>query len=132
MPSTDFVGDFLTRIRNASRAHKDKVTARSSVLTLKIAEILKQEGFIDNFKPFNEGPKNFVRVHLKYMRGKQPALQGLARVSKPGRRVYVGSEEIPRVVGGLGISVVSTSQGVLVDRDARKNKVGGELLCKVW
>ncbi len=132
MTSTDFVGDFLTHIRNASRARKEKVTTRTSGLTLRLAEILKQEGFIDQFKPFSEGNKNFVRIHLRYLRGKQPAIQGIRRVSTPGRRVYVGSEEIPRVVGGLGVSVVSTSKGVLVDREARKARAGGELICKVW
>ena len=133
MTSTDFVGDFLTHIRNASRARKEKVTTRTSRLTLRLAEILKQEGFIDQFKPFNEGNKNFVRIHLKYLGGKkQPAIQGIRRVSKPGRRVYVGSEEIPRVVGGFGVSVVSTSKGIMVDREARKVRVGGELICKVW
>jgi len=132
MTSTDFIGDFLTHIRNASRARKEKVTTRTSGLTLRLAEILKQEGFIDQFKPFSEGNKNFVRIHLRYLRGKQPAIQGIRRVSTPGRRVYVGSEEIPRVVGGLGVSVVSTSKGVLVDREARKARAGGELICKVW
>ena len=132
MPVTDFIGDFLTRIRNASRAGQEKVTPPSSKLTLKIAEILKQEGFIDNFKPFSEGNKHFVRIHLKYLRGRQPVIQGIRRESRPGRRVYVGCSEIPRVIGGLGISLVSTSKGILVDREARKAQVGGELLCKVW
>lgn len=133
MASTDFVADFLTQVRNASRAGKEKVTARTSKLTVRIAEILKEEGFIDNFKFFDEeGNKRFIRIHLKYLRGRQPAIQGIKRVSKPGRRIYVGREEIPRVVGGLGISVVSTSKGVLVDREAKKARVGGELICKVW
>lgn len=130
--STDFIADFLTHVRNASRAGKDKVTTRSSKITMRVAEILKAEGFIDNYKPFSEGNKNFVRIHLKYMRGKQPAIQGIKRVSKPGRRIYVGSGEIPKVVGGLGVSIVSTSRGVLVDREARKVRVGGEVICKVW
>jgi len=111
---------------------KEKVTTRCSHLTVRLAEILKQEGFIDNYKSFNEGNKNFIRIQLKYLRGRQPVIQGIRRVSKPGRRIYVGSEEIPKVLGGLGISVVSTSKGVLVDREARKARVGGELLCKVW
>jgi small subunit ribosomal protein S8 len=132
MPVTDFVGDFLTVVRNASRARKDKVTARASGLTVRLAEILKEEGFIGNFKPFNEGNKRFVRIELRYLRGRQPAIQGLQRVSKPGRRIYIGSDKIPRVVGGLGVAVVSTSKGVLVDREARKAQVGGEYLCKVW
>lgn len=132
MSSTDFIGDFLTRIRNASRAGLEKVTTPTSKLTLRIAEILKEEGFVDNFKPFSEGKKNFVRIQLKYLRGRQPVIQGIRRVSRPGRRIYVGCEEVPRVIGGLGISVVSTSKGLLVDREARKAQVGGELLCKVW
>lgn len=132
MTSTDFIADFLTQVRNASRAGKDKVTTRSSKLAVRIAEILKEEGFIDQYKFFSEGNKRLIRIHLKYLRGRQPAIQGLQRVSKPGRRIYVGCEEIPRVVGGLGISVVSTSRGVLVDREAKKARVGGELICKVW
>lgn len=133
MASTDFIGDFLTRIRNASRAGLDKVAAPSSKITLKIAEILKNEGFVENFKPFTEGKKNFVRIHLKYMKGgRQAVIQGLRRVSRPGRRIYVPCDKIPRVIGGLGISVVSTSKGLMVDREARKAQAGGELICKVW
>ncbi len=132
MPVTDFVADFLTVIRNASRAHKEKVSMPVSNLTLKIAELLKNEGFVDNVKSFTEEKKQFVRVHLKYIHGKRPAIQGLRRISKPGRRRYVAHDEIPRVQGGLGVAIVSTSQGVLTDRDARKSKLGGELLCTVW
>ena len=131
MPVTDFVADFLTVVRNASRAHKEKVTAPASNLTVKIAEILKEEGFVENTKVFTEDNKRFIRLHLKYIR-KKPALQGLKRISTPGRRLYVDSLSIPRVQGGLGVAIVSTSKGVLTDRDARKNKVGGELLCTVW
>ncbi len=132
MPVTDFVADFITVIRNASRAHKDKVSMPVSNLTLKIAELLRSEGFIDNVKPFTEDKKQFVRVHLKYVHGKRPAIQGLRRISKPGRRRYVAHDEIPRVQGGLGVAIVSTSKGLLTDRDARKSKLGGELLCTVW
>lgn len=132
MPVTDFVGDFLTVIRNASNAHKEKVTLPASKLTVKIAEVLKTEGFVDNVKPFTENKKQFVRIHLKYIQGKRPALQGLKRLSKPGRRRYVGSEEIPRVQGGLGVAIISTSKGILTDREARKSKLGGELLCTAW
>ena len=130
--NTDFIGDFLTIVRNASRVKKEKVTTRSSHMAARLAEILKEEGFIGNYKCFNEGNKNFIRVHLKYLRGRHPVIQGLRRVSKPGRRIYVGSEEIPKVLGGLGIAVVSTSKGILVDREARKARVGGEIICKVW
>ncbi len=132
MPVTDFVADFLTVIRNASKAKKDKVTIPASRMTTKIADILKEEGFVDNVKTFSEGKKNFIRIHLKYVSGKQPAIQGLKRISTPGRRVYVNSEEIPRVQGGLGIAIVSTSKGILTDKQARLNKAGGELLCRVW
>ncbi len=129
---TDFIADFLTVIRNASRAKKEKVTARASGLAVRLAEILKDEGFIESYKFFAEGEKRFIRMHLKYLRGKQPAIQGIQRISKPGRRIYVAFEDIPRVLGGLGVAVVSTSRGVLVDREARKARVGGELICKIW
>ena len=132
MPVTDFIADFLTVIRNASKAKKDKVTLNASNTTVKIAEILKEEGFVENVKVFSEGSKRFVRIHLKYTRGKRPAIQGLRRISKPGRRFYIGHDEIPRVQGGLGIAIVSTSRGVVSDREARQAKSGGELLCKVW
>lgn len=132
MPITDFVGDFLTVVRNAARAKKDKVTFRTSHLTTRIAEILKEEGFIENFKAFSEGNRKLIRIHLKYMQGKEPAIRGMSRISKPGIRTYAGSQTLPKVQGGLGIAIVSTSKGVLTDREARKQKVGGEILCKVW
>lgn len=132
MASTDFIGDFLTMIRNGSRARKEKLTAPTSRVTTQIAQLLKEEGFIENYKCFSEGEKNYIRIHLKYMRGRQAAIQGIRRVSKPGRRIYVGAKEVPRVLGGLGVSMVSTSKGILVDREAKKTGVGGELICKVW
>ncbi len=131
MPVTDFVADFLTVVRNASMAKKEKVTVPASNMTTKIAEILKEEGFVESIKPFSEGCKRFIRIHLKYIR-KRPAIQGLKRISKPGRRVYVANDEVPRVQGGLGVAIVSTSKGLLTDHQARKTKVGGELLCAVW
>ena len=130
--STDFIADFLTIVRNATRAHKEKVTARASGLAVRLAEILKEEGFIQDYKCFSEGEKRFLRMQLRYLRGKQPAIQGITRISRPGRRVYVGCDDIPRVLGGLGVAVISTSRGVLVDREARKARVGGEFICKVW
>ena len=132
MASSDFVADFLTVIRNAARARKEKVTSPSSKMTLRIAEILKTEGFVENVKSFEEGNKRFVRIHLRYLRGKKAAIQGLRRVSTPGRRFYVGHDEIPRVQGGLGVAIVSTSKGIVTDREARQNKLGGEILCTVW
>lgn len=132
MPVTDFIGDFLTILRNASQARKEKIVAPASNETIKIAEILKEQGFLENAKVFSEGPKRFIRIHLKYIHGKKPAIQGLRRVSTPGRRAYIGCQKIPRVQGGLGVAIVSTSKGLLTDREARQTKLGGELLCTVW
>ena len=132
MPCSDFVADFLTIIRNAAKAGKDKITLGTSNLTVQVAELLKEEGFIESVKVFTEGKKQFVRIHLKYLRGRKPAIQGLRRISTPGRRVYLGCDRIPRVQGGLGVAIVSTSKGVLTDRKARQANVGGELLCTVW
>ncbi|MBI4394636.1 MAG: 30S ribosomal protein S8 [Candidatus Omnitrophica bacterium] len=129
---TDPIADFLTQIRNASCTGKQSVTIPASKLTLKIAEILKREGFIENFKVGEEGVKRFVRIHLKYSKGKQSAIQSLVRISKPGLRQYVNCQEVPRVLGGLGVAILSTSKGILTDREARTQKLGGELLCKVW
>ena len=133
MACSDFIADFLTAIRNAAQAKKDKLTVPASTLTVRIAEILKEEGFIENVKPFSEGHKNFVRIHLKYLPGgKRAAIQGLKRISKPGLRRYLGYQEIPKVLGGLGVTILSTPRGVLADKQARELKVGGEILCTVW
>lgn len=132
MSRTDFIGDFLTVIRNAARAGKDKVTLPASNISIRIAELLKDEGFINQVKVFEEGKKRFVRIHLKYMAGNKAAIQGMRRISTPGCRRYVGFDEIPKVQGGLGIAIVSTSRGVMADRQAREIKMGGELLCTVW
>ena len=129
---TDFIADFLTQIRNAARAGKVTITVPGSKLTGRIAEILKREGFVENFKMVEEGARKMIRIHLKYIRGKQSAIQSLVRVSKPGLRHYVGSAEIPRVLGGLGVAILSTSKGIMTDREARTAKIGGELICKVW
>ncbi len=129
---TDPISDFLTQIRNASRAGKANLTLPGSKLTLQITGILKQEGFIENYKLVEEGVKKLIRIHLKYVKGKQSAIQSVVRISKPGLRHYVNCEEIPRVLGGLGVAILSTSKGVMTDREARTQKVGGELLCKVW
>lgn len=132
MAQSDFVGDFITVIRNAQKARKDKATIPTSKLTTRIAEILKEEGFITSVKVFSEGCKNFARLQFKYVRGRRPAIQGIRRVSKPGLRKYRGCEDLGRVQGGLGISILSTSKGILSDRQARKEKTGGEVLCTVW
>ncbi|MBU9889758.1 MAG: 30S ribosomal protein S8 [Candidatus Omnitrophica bacterium] len=133
MSRIDFIADYITAIRNAAQAKKEKLTVPASVLTVRIAEILKEEGFIENVKPFTEGNKHFVRIHLKFLQnGKKPAIQGLKRISKPGLRNYVGYQKIPKVLGGLGIAILSTPKGVMSDRQAREQKVGGEVLCTVW
>ena len=130
--ATDPIADFLTQIRNAAKTGKPTVNTPGSKLTIRLAEILKQEGFIDNFKAVAEGPKKWIRIQLKYVKGKQSAIQSLVRISKPGIRQYVNSEEVPRVLGGLGVAIISTSKGIMTDRQARSKKVGGEVICKVW
>ena len=129
--NTDPVADMLARIRNALLARHEAVEIPFSRLKVKIAEILKQEGFINDFSVQNEFPAS-LRVQLKYGEGRKPAIVGMRRTSRPGRRVYVRHKHIPHVLNGMGISIISTSHGVVTDRDARKNAVGGELLCEVW
>lgn len=127
---SDFIADFLTVIRNASQAKHEKVTISTSNLTAKIAEILKREGFIDNYRMIEEGNKRYIRLHLRYI-GKDPAIRSIQRLSKPGRRMYAGYKDLPRVQGGLGIAIISTSRGLVTDKDARRDKLGGELICTV-
>jgi small subunit ribosomal protein S8 len=129
--NTDPVADMLARIRNALLARHEAVEIPFSRLKVKIAEILKQEGFINDFSIQNEFPAS-LRVQLKYGEGRKPAIVGMRRTSRPGRRVYVRHKHIPHVLNGMGISIISTSHGVVTDRDARKNAVGGEILCEVW
>ncbi|HLL52547.1 MAG TPA: 30S ribosomal protein S8 [Myxococcaceae bacterium] len=132
MPVNDPVGDMLTRLRNASNAHHDKVVLPASKLKLEIARVLKDEGFIADYTHHATEPQGEITVMLKYGPDKQPVLQGIRRVSKPGLRRYVAVRDIPRVLGGLGISILSTSKGILVDSEARKQNVGGELLCTIY
>ena len=129
---TDPIADMLTRIRNALQARKDEVDIPASKLKRRIAEILKQEGYIKGFKFIADNKQGVLRVFLKYDDKKQSVITGLKRISKPGRRVYVGKEEIPRVMRGLGIAILTTSRGVMTDREARKLGVGGEVICYVW
>ena len=129
---TDPVADFLTRVRNAIRAKQQKVDVPASKLKLEIARILKEEGYISNFKATEENGQKLVRVYLKYGNGNEAAISNLNRISKPGCRVYVGRTEIPRVLGGLGINILTTPKGVMTGRDARRSGVGGEILCEVW
>ena len=132
MPVNDPVGDMLTRIRNASRAHHDKVMVPASKLKLEIARCLKDEGFLADFVHHDSKPQGELTLMLKYGPDKQPVIQGIKRISKPGLRRYVPVRDIPRVLGGLGISILSTSRGVMGDTEARKQIVGGELICTVY
>ena len=129
---TDPVADFLTRVRNAIRAKQQKVDVPASRLKAEIARILKEEGYISNFKPTEENGQKLLRVYLKYGPNNEATISNLNRVSKPGCRVYVGRTEIPRVLGGLGINILTTPRGVMTGREARKTGVGGEILCEVW
>jgi small subunit ribosomal protein S8 len=129
---TDPIADMLTRIRNAALARHDRTEVPASRLKAAVAEILKSEGFISDVRPSEgDGPRKLTIV-LKYGRDRQSAIDGVRRVSRPGRRVYVAHDRIPRVFSGLGISILSTSRGLMSDREARRQKVGGELLCEVW
>jgi small subunit ribosomal protein S8 len=132
MSLTDPVADFLARVRNAIHARHPKVDVPASKLKLEIARILKEEGYIANYKPMEEEGRKFVRVFLKYSNGNEPVISDLTRISRPGCRVYVGRYEIPRVLGGLGINILTTPRGVMTGREARKQGVGGEILCEVW
>ncbi|MCS7044630.1 MAG: 30S ribosomal protein S8 [Bryobacteraceae bacterium] len=129
---SDPIADMLTRIRNGLKARFPKVDVPASKLKLEIARILKDEGYILNYKIVDEGSHKAIRVYLKYSETGQPAITSLERVSKPGCRVYVGSREIPKVLGGLGISILTTPKGVMTGKEARKQNVGGELLCRVY
>jgi small subunit ribosomal protein S8 len=132
MSFTDPVADMLTRIRNASSARHEKVLVPRSRLKIRIAEVLKEEGFIKDFVVHQDGTQGAITILLKYSADREPAISDIKRVSKPGLRRYVPNDSIPRVLNGMGIAILSTSNGVLVDREARKQKVGGELICTVW
>ncbi|SRR5712691_2020308 len=129
---TDPIADMLTRIRNASGAEHEKVDIPSSQLKLKIANILKEEGFIRNFRLIEDRKQGTLRVYLKYGTGNEKMISGMVRVSTPGRRVYVTVDKIPSILGGMGLAILSTPKGVMTDRQSRKLKIGGELLALVW
>jgi small subunit ribosomal protein S8 len=132
MVMTDPIADFLTRIRNASMAHFERVDVPSSKMKLGIAKLLKEEGYIKNYKLIKDKRQGILRVYLKYDETNAPIIGGLERVSKPSCRVYVRHDRIPPVLSGFGTAILSTSKGVLTDREARKQKLGGEIVCKVW
>ena len=131
MALTDPLGDMLTRIRNGQRAKKDSVLTPGSKLRQRVLDVLQREGYIRGYSEEQMGPAAGIRIELKYFEG-QPAIKHVARVSKPGRRVYSGSTELPRIMNGLGITIVSTPKGVLSDAEAREQNVGGEVLAEVF
>ena len=132
MQITDPVADMLTRIRNANSAKHETVDVPASNLKKAIAQILLDEGYIKSFQIVEDGTQGIIRITLKYLAGKEKVITGLRRVSKPGLRVYAGADELPRVLKGLGIAIISTSKGVMTDKAARANHVGGEVLAFVW
>lgn len=132
MNTTDPIADMLTRIRNANNAKHESVEIPASNMKKQIAQILVDEGYIKSFNVIDDGKQDVIKVFLKYGPNKSKVLQGLKRISKPGLRMYVGKEEIPQVMRGLGVAIVSTSKGVMTDKAARKENVGGEVLAFVW
>ena len=132
MSMTDPIADFLTRLRNGLRAKQAFVEVPSSALKVEIAKILKEEGYILNFKMTEDGKQGVLRVDLKYAADGRPVIDGLKRESRPGRRVYLGKDDIKPVLGGLGVAILSTPRGLVTDKSAKREGIGGELLCTVW
>ena len=129
---TDTIADMLTRIRNANSMGYEEVTVPASKLKVELARILKEEGFIKEYKVVSEGVEKNILLTLKYGNKKERVITGLKRISKPGLRVYVKSDEVPKVLNGLGIAIISTSKGIMTDKQARKDKLGGEVLAYIW
>ena len=132
MTMTDPIAYMLTRIRNAAQAAHEEVTIPASRIKESIARILVEEGFVDAYEVVDVSPQAAIKMRLRYDEGRAPAISGLRRVSKPGRRVYRPATDLPRVLGGLGVAIISTSQGVMTDKEARRARVGGEVLAYVW
>jgi small subunit ribosomal protein S8 len=129
---SDPIADMLARLRNGSLAEHEKVDVPASKLKVRLAEILKEEGLIKNFRVIEDKRQGVLRLYVKYGPNQERVISGLRRVSKPGRRLYVSADRIPSVLGGMGVAILSTSRGVLTDREARRLKVGGEVLCYIW
>lgn len=129
---TDPIADMLTRIRNGNNAKHDSIDIPASNIKRELAQILLAEGFIKGFDYIEDNKQGIIRIDLKYGQNKEKVISGIKRISKPGLRVYVKNDNIPRVLGGLGMAVISTSKGMMTDKDARKSEVGGEVLCYVW
>ena len=132
MSMTDPIADMLTRVRNGLMARLERVDIPSSKVKVSIARILREEGFIKNYKVLKDNKQGVLRIFLKYNNDNTPVIKGLERVSKPSRRVYVGADEIPPVLSGLGLGIITTSKGIMSDREARRQRVGGEIICSVW
>jgi len=132
MMTTDPIADLITRIRNANRANHEKVDIPSSKMKQEVVRLIKEEGFIRNFKVLEDRRQGVIRVFLKYGPNRERIINEVERVSKPGRRIYTPADRIPRVLGGLGVAILSTSQGIMTDRQARRARVGGEVLCYIW
>lgn len=129
---TDPIADMLTRIRNANQAKMKSVDVLLSKVNFNIAKVLKKTGYISGFNVKRENNKGMLRVYLKFTDAKEGVISGIERVSKPGRRIYVGTEKVPKVLNGYGVAILSTSKGIVTDREAREMHTGGEILCKVW
>jgi small subunit ribosomal protein S8 len=129
---TDPIGDMLIRLKNALMARHKSVIVPASKMKLEIARILKEEGYIEDYKYIKEETQPKIEIILKYDENKRPIIAGVKRVSKPGRRIYKGYRDLPKVLDGFGIAIVSTSQGIMTDHEARKRKVGGEVICEIW
>jgi small subunit ribosomal protein S8 len=132
MPTTDPIADFLNRIRNALRTRKPRVDIPYSNVKSELARVLMECNFIHDFVHVDEGPQGYLRVYLKYVTGGAPAIQGIRRVSRPGLRRYVGHDEVPRVLNGLGVSILTTSHGIMTGGQAKKQGLGGELVAEIW
>lgn len=132
MAMTDPISDMLTRIRNALKASHEQVDVPSSKIKINIARVLKSEGYVRNFRIISDGGHKHIRIFLKYDEDGIPVIEGLKRISKPSCRVYAGYNEIPKVLNGYGINIISTSQGLMTDREASRIRVGGEILCSLW
>lgn len=132
MSVSDPISNLLTQIRNSIHARKESVDIPASKLSQRILEIFKQDGYIEDFRWLKDSKQGILKVYFKYLKNKKSAINGIKRVSRPGLKIYVKNDRIPRVINGLGTAVVSTSKGVMTDRDARKQNIGGEILCFVW
>lgn len=132
MTTSDPIADMLTRVRNALMVGQSHVVMPSSKMKAEIARVLKEEGYIRNYEIIKDGPRSTLRIWLKYTEDKEPVITGLKRVSRPGRRAYCGRHEVPWVMSGLGIAILTTPLGVMTDQQARRSRVGGEVLCQVW